>query len=450
MSFFKTKCCSSAISLLFVFLALISGSPLLAQPGNALSFDGANDYVDAGDNGTLDFGTGDFTVELWILKQPGADFGGVNKWNTGAAPGTNEWAINLNAGFGGKALFGIESGNTTYQVLGLNNLTNGQWHHIAGVREGAAIKMYVDGVLEGTVSTGTAVPVNNAGRTLMLGRLFSGNYSNHTLDEVRIWNVARTLSEIQSARYYSVSPSTTGLKAYYKFQQGTGGGNNAGLTTLPDLTGSGNTGTLHGFALSGTTSNWITSSAPINAFVLPLRSISLRAMRTTKAVQVDWNVIGAVDMLYYEVERATAASSEYRILKRIASASDGDRNYSWKDDAPLSGAGFYRIRAADANGHVQYSPVVNALADKETQELSVYPNPFKGNTVNLRLSGASGIYQLVWYNVAGGVSEKLTLHHGGGNWSYMLSTTNLVTTGVYFLEISTSGGTVGKISIIKQ
>lgn len=47
------------------------------------------------------------------------------------------------------------------------------------------------------------------------------------------------------------------LVAYYKFNQGTAGGNNAGVTTLVGSTTNGYNGTLNNFALSGSTSNWI-------------------------------------------------------------------------------------------------------------------------------------------------------------------------------------------------
>ena len=52
-----------------------------------------------------------------------------------------------------------------------------------------------------------------------------------------------------------------GLIAYYKFNQGMSGGNNAGITTLLDATASQNHATLSGFSLNGATSNWVTGKA---------------------------------------------------------------------------------------------------------------------------------------------------------------------------------------------
>lgn len=57
---------------------------------------------------------------------------------------------------------------------------------------------------------------------------------------------------------FCVIPSS--LKAYYKFNQGAPSGTNTGLTTLNDNSGYSNNGTLIGFSLSGTTSNWVTGA----------------------------------------------------------------------------------------------------------------------------------------------------------------------------------------------
>jgi len=77
------------------------------------------------------------------------------------------------------------------------------------------------------------------------------------MDEVRIWNTARTQSEIQSSLNTELSGTETGLMAYYNFNQGTAGGTNTGITTLTDRTSNAKNGTLNGFALTGSTSNWV-------------------------------------------------------------------------------------------------------------------------------------------------------------------------------------------------
>ena len=54
--------------------------------------------------------------------------------------------------------------------------------------------------------------------------------------------------------------------AYYRFNKGTAGGTNTGINSLTDLTSNAYNGTLSGFSLTGTTSNWVSGYplAPVN------------------------------------------------------------------------------------------------------------------------------------------------------------------------------------------
>ena len=80
------------------------------------------------------------------------------------------------------------------------------------------------------------------------------------MDEVRIWSTTRSATEIQSLMNSELCGTETGLIAYYDFNQGTAGGSNGSITTLTDKTGN-NDGTLNGFTKSGSTSNFVTSTA---------------------------------------------------------------------------------------------------------------------------------------------------------------------------------------------
>jgi hypothetical protein len=86
---------------------------------------GLNDYIEVIDTSSLDFGSGSFTVEYWFRKlatTTGGNFDniwGVNKWNTGASPGTNEWSLvigNGTTGTGNQYSFGVESGSVNYGI----------------------------------------------------------------------------------------------------------------------------------------------------------------------------------------------------------------------------------------------------------------------------------------------------------------------------------------------
>jgi hypothetical protein len=129
------------------------------------------------------------------------------------------------------------------------------------------MKIYVNGVLENT-SNAQAGDIGYADSWLSIGQYKDDDESgtiNGDIDEVRIWNVARSREQILSTMNESLTGNEPGLVAYYNFNEGVGGGNNTGVTTLPDLTRNGHDGQLNNFAgLDGSLgdgfiSNWVPS-----------------------------------------------------------------------------------------------------------------------------------------------------------------------------------------------
>ena len=90
-------------------------------------------------------------------------------------------------------------------------------------------------------------------------------YFDGIVDEVRIWNVARTQTQIQDNVNKTLVGNEANLVAYYRMDYLTAGGNNTvapnNFTTLYDITANGNDGTLTNFARTGATSNYIASTA---------------------------------------------------------------------------------------------------------------------------------------------------------------------------------------------
>ena len=122
------------------------------------------------------------------------------------------------------------------------------------------IKLYVDGVLdvEGTLTvsldTGSAINMR-IGQRVDAAKLFDGK-----IDEVRVWNTAKSQSEIQASMNGELCSIPADLKAYYRFNNGVADGTNKGLNTVSDLSGTSTNANLVNFALSGTSSNWTTGA----------------------------------------------------------------------------------------------------------------------------------------------------------------------------------------------
>ena len=78
------------------------------------------------------------------------------------------------------------------------------------------------------------------------------------IDEVRIWNTARTPAEIQENMNQVVAPSSPGLWAYYRLDEGVSETNNTLLSnTIVDSGPNGFNGTLINSAKNGSLSNWV-------------------------------------------------------------------------------------------------------------------------------------------------------------------------------------------------
>jgi hypothetical protein len=244
----------------------ITGNGALA--GAALDFDGINDDVMIPHSSNITFDLNqDFTVSLHV-KIPSS-----NQPNTGnidndivekvGSGGGYPYVIryyNHTAGAGnnGKIIAARWNGSTAAIVTSTVTLNDDTWHHIAFVKSGPTLYLYVDGVLNSTTPDLTTGSTANTAPLYLGSRLGQMNWFKGGIDNLRIWNVARSCEEIRQLRNCELTGSEPNLVAYYKFNQGLAASDNSTVTSLTDATANGNNGTFNHFALNGSTSNFIT------------------------------------------------------------------------------------------------------------------------------------------------------------------------------------------------
>ncbi len=228
---------------------------------HALDFDGTDDHVVVSDDNSLDF-TSTFTLEAWInLASTTGSRAIISKYFSGTS---SETSYRLQVLDGLLRLQVNNSGATAVSAVDqtIGSISASTWHHIAAVADGSGnLLLYMDGDLAGTGSYDNTVYVGT--RDLFIGKARTEDAASITdgsIDEVRLWNVARTCSEILSTKDVELVGNESGLVAYYNFNHGVASGTNSGLTTLPDLSGSDNDGTVTSFALSSTSSNYLDAS----------------------------------------------------------------------------------------------------------------------------------------------------------------------------------------------
>ena len=95
------------------------------------------------------------------------------------------------------------------------NYISGDWMHAAMTYDGAALKLYVDGVLE--ASSSASGSVNDSGSALLFGENMKG-----WIDEVRVWNLVRSSGDLKENRFKSLVGSEAGLLGYWRFDENTG------------------------------------------------------------------------------------------------------------------------------------------------------------------------------------------------------------------------------------
>jgi hypothetical protein len=249
---------------------------------NSIDLDGSNDRVRLTES-TLDNLSGDLTIEAWVYFDAAAGASGEIFMKNGSGSGSTATSIGLRIRQGDLMLH-LGNGSQSYAIRTLNEIPKQQWVHVAAVLDhGTDIKLYFDGVeqqLDSPQSNGggtVSIAYNAANTSSVIGAVctdLSNTYSNHfngQIDELRIWSEARTEATIQANLGQQVDPASTNLEAYYRFNYGSRGATNTGITAIEDLTGNGNDGVLQNSSLSGSSSNWVPGFMPEitgNKFVL--------------------------------------------------------------------------------------------------------------------------------------------------------------------------------------
>jgi len=271
--------------------------------GGSLHFDDSNDRITLGTaiNAVID-PLNTFTAEAWVYNTS-FDNGLGN--NVGAIIG-NYNTLSVDMQFmlrrdGTAYQFWVnDSGTTNFKAVSVSNtaLLN-QWQHVAGVWNGSDLKLYVNGILVGTTTGVTGASFKSQlNNPVYLGNNFSSEKFVGNLDEVRLWTRALTVAEIVNNMNCELGASQTGLLAYYKFNQGFGGGNNISLTSLIDSSGNNYNGTLNNFALNNNTSNWSniaavttgnTCSTFLNATSFDETNLNLYPNPTSGVVNISYN-----------------------------------------------------------------------------------------------------------------------------------------------------------------
>lgn len=227
-----------------------------------LHFDGSDDAI----NTNYYNNDGIFTYECWVRSNNAPIGVGYNgpMYSDNAAIIWNH----AQAGYSGAA--SVRDAAGIYYAASFGTLNNNQWYHLAATYDGSVLAAYKNvELISTTTTTGGLYAGTNE---LVIGKHPTiAYYWQGELDEVRVWNYARSCEEINADMNGSVSGNPgSSLVLHYSFDSNaSANGNNVSITTIPNLATSGTIydGVLSGFAMTGSTSNLV-QGAPFGLSVV--------------------------------------------------------------------------------------------------------------------------------------------------------------------------------------
>lgn len=171
---------------------------------------------------------------------------------------------------------------------------------------------------------------------------------------------------------------------------------------------------------------------------LPSGFVNVKAAQKGNEVLVEWAMANENDIKDYTVERSSNG-----VLFAPASLIKAKGNnhlttaYNWTDANPENGNNYYRIRATGLNNNVQYSQIIKIKTGADIKpEITTYPNPVKGNMLNLSMNNISrGDYQVQIFDNSGRQVFGSVINHAGGSASRTVSIPVLAK-GIYQLKVT--------------
>jgi hypothetical protein len=453
---------------------------------NALAFSGNSmtpSFVNLGNELTDMFkGKNQITVEAWINTSSTNNLQTVvsNYTNLG---NTMQFLLRLdNDGNSSKVGFWIGTGQNPadyIQVLGTSTINVDTWYHIAGTYDGTNLKVYVNGVEENSINVTTNFPYIEAETKIGGGLSNNTEFFEGDITGVRIWDIARSETEIDTDKDQCIAGNTNGLVAMYNMIDG------AGSSTLTDESVNGFNGTLTNMVAN---TAWIYNDLPTitcfecQSIMSQTPTVEINNSTTGTDTQVacdeftwiDGNTYNAsnntaqftlpnaagcdsIVTLDLTIETSPTAGAQDNGDGTISATGTGD--YQWIDcetNAPISGEtsadftpsenGDYAVivtngDCADTSDCVVFDFL--GLTQSEKSWIAAYPNPTSGEfTIT---NGNGSITKVVVFDAAGRMINQKQVEQ-----SSTVLNLSTVQNGVYFVHVYDEQERVSIVKVIKQ
>ncbi|MFX0108872.1 MAG: DUF2341 domain-containing protein, partial [Candidatus Hodarchaeota archaeon] len=207
------------------------------QIDGSIDFDNVQDYLDCGDDSSLDVGSSDFSLSLWF-NYDGVDMGVLA--GKGAVLTARRYRISIESG-PGMLMAEIDDNTAAKTVFSTSTYGDNLWHHVSMVRDGNNLRLFIDGVEDPNSPTditgyGSLDELEsfyiNAFRSEVGGTL--GYWSTANIDEVRVAKIALSPAWIATEYINQLNPNSFYSVGLEKQVGGDAGGEGYTFTTNSD------------------------------------------------------------------------------------------------------------------------------------------------------------------------------------------------------------------------
>lgn len=255
----------------FILLVIIPQSFIYSQ--FSLSFGGTDAYASLGNDTVL--GLKQFSLECWFMSTGNGTAASTGTYGLNAVPlvakgraESDGSTLDMNYFLGIDGTTGVlaadfEEGNgqpspgLNHPVYGITQIMDSVWYHACVTYDGNEWNLYLNGFPEGYSAPGVLPQFRSLQPASLASALNSSGtaagFFKGVIDEVRIWNYARTRAEILSTINAHIAGNTPGLVAAWGLNEGTG-------AFISDSSGHQLNGTI-----LGTDYAWLAGNAPFNA-----------------------------------------------------------------------------------------------------------------------------------------------------------------------------------------
>jgi hypothetical protein len=172
---------------------------------SAYSFDGASSRIDCGTPAAFNFDSSQFSISVWFKRSPASASGTlVGRDKSGDA--YHQFRLSISSGE--LVFMASDSARNTgwsagsgYALMSQSEVTTGCWHQAVITRADRTFSLYLDGVLQATVTTDSVVDFSSNPYSLLIGAVHYGDTGVNSvfvgnLDDVRIYRARLSSGEI--------------------------------------------------------------------------------------------------------------------------------------------------------------------------------------------------------------------------------------------------------------